>query len=63
MVNGHGYNGQQIDTICDTHRPCQMILKPVFADFDYSLGGGGGGGGGWGGYAYYFLRCLDDQIW
>ena len=48
-VNGRGYDGQQIDAICDAHGPCKMIqsiLKPFFLPI----------------WTYYFHRCLDVQI-
>ena len=51
-VDGHGYDGQHKCTICDTCRPCHLILsalKPVFFLLNSS--------------SYNLLRCLDLQIW
>ena len=32
-VNGHGYNVQQKDAICDAHRPCRTIRSTLKRDF------------------------------
>ena len=42
MVNGRGYDGRQIDAICEAHGPCfkqfEAYLSQFFTDFDlYSL--------------------------
>ena len=49
-VDGHGYDGQQVDTICDICGSWQMIqstFKPVFRWF-WLIG-----------YTYKLFRCLD----
>ena len=54
MVNGHGYDDQQEDAICDVRGPWQTIqstFKPVYCWF-WLIG-----------YAYELLRCLDLKIW
>ena len=54
MVDGHGYDDQQEDAICDLHGLWQMIqstFKPIFRWF-WLIG-----------YTYELLRCLDLKIW
>ena len=53
-VDGHGYDGQQEDAICDVRGSWQTIqstFKPVYCWFRLI------------GYAYKLLRCLDLEIW
>ena len=53
-VNGHGYDGQQEDAICNVcglWQTIQSTFKPVFRWFRLI------------GYAYELLRCLDLKIW
>ena len=54
MLDGHGYDGQQKDTICDICGPWQMIQSTFKPDFHWF----------WLiGYDYELLRCLDVEIW